>query len=82
MMLFWDEGFLRKLTKIILVAAVVLFCWGWVSCVAVGGMTTGQYLHKIRMDLQHGVKTVSDKIFKYTGRVTGNVKTLRGPAVV
>ena len=80
MMLFWGEGFLNKLMKLVFLALIVLFCWGWVSNVALGRMSTGQYLRKICMDFQQGTLSKMGKIRNTTDRITHNVNTFYGSA--
>lgn len=79
-MLFWGEGFTRKFMRFLFLVLVVLFCWGWVAHVALGGMTTGQYIQKLRMDFQQGIKNGSEKICEYTGRIARNVDVLYNDA--
>jgi hypothetical protein len=79
-MLFWGEGFLNKFVRLVFLAGVLLFCWGWVSNVALGRMTTGQYVRKIGMDFQQGISDELGKIRKTTDRIARNVRTLYGSA--
>jgi hypothetical protein len=78
MKLFWGEGFLNRFGKLLFLALIILFCWGWVLNVALGRMTTGQYVRKIGMDFQQGISNELGKIFKTTDRITHNVNTLYG----
>ncbi len=82
MILFWGEGFLRKLMTSLVLAAVVAFCWGWVANVALGGMTTRQYVSKISRDLYEGIMTMSGNARKTADRTARNVQTWSGPGVV
>ena len=80
MMLFWGEGFLRRFTRIVLLVGAALFLWGWISHVAMGRMTTGQYVHKLCADFQQGVKNGSENIIKIKNRIFGDVEGLyNGP---
>jgi hypothetical protein len=59
---FWAEGISLKLISfvrhllnllgVLLLVGLGLFCWGLVSQVILGEMTTGQYIHKISLDLK------------------------------
>lgn len=82
MMLFWGQGFLRGLVRFLLLVLVVLFCWGWLTHVVLGRMTTRQYIQKICADCQNYITGQKDKIQKTTTRVTGVVKEWGGPVVV
>jgi len=71
-----------KLVKIILLVLAALFCWGWVSHVVLGKMTTGQYLYKLRGDFQRTVTAIikgSDEVSRRADRIANNTQTLYGP---
>jgi hypothetical protein len=78
-MLFWGEGFLNKLSKFLILAVAALFCWGWVSHVVLGRMTTGQYIRKLSMDFQQSLSDRSKKIREARDRITQNFKTWGQP---
>ncbi len=80
---------MKKLMKFLLLAGVALFCWGWISHVVLGGMTTGQYLQKIRLDLrqfqtdlQEKIMGDTEKMFKTKDRIAKDVKSWGSPVVV
>jgi hypothetical protein len=79
MMLFWGEGFLRGFMRFIFLAAIALFCWGWVSNVALGRMTTWQYINKLCADFQQGIKTEVEKCRKTGDRIINNVQAWGRP---
>ncbi|MFH1801209.1 MAG: hypothetical protein ABH891_10290 [Candidatus Omnitrophota bacterium] len=54
---------MRRSVKVLFWAAIILFCWDWFSHVGSGGMTTGQYLHKLDMDFQRSITSGTNKIF-------------------
>ncbi|MFH1207954.1 MAG: hypothetical protein V1673_00155 [Candidatus Omnitrophota bacterium] len=71
---------MNKFVRFVFLAVAILFCWGWVSNVALGRMTTGQYVRKISMDFQQGILNEVEKIRKTTDRITHHVNTLYGSA--
>lgn len=81
MILFWGEGFLRKLAKILALGAVVAFSWGWVAHVALGRMTTRQYVNQLYADFQQGIKVESEKIRKTMERITHDVQSWGRPII-
>ena len=66
-----------KLIKIIVLIAVALFCWGWISNVFLGGMTTEAYIRKINNGLDQWVTNGAERILQtpYVSRATANWKT-------
>ncbi len=66
-----------KLIKLIVLIAVALFCWGWISNVLLGGMTTEQYILKLNRGLDQWVTSTSERVLQtpYVSRATGNWKT-------
>ncbi len=81
MMLFWGEGVLRKVVRFVLLVLIVLFCWGWVTNVALGKMNTGQYINKLCADFQQGIKNGSEKASKAANRVTSLVQAWGRPII-
>ncbi|MFH1801093.1 MAG: hypothetical protein ABH891_09675 [Candidatus Omnitrophota bacterium] len=69
---------MNKLVRLVLLVLIILFCWGWVSNVALGRMTTGQYIRKIGADFQQRISNGLGKMRKTTDRITHNVNTLYG----
>ena len=53
---------MKTLVKFVLLVLIGLFCWGWISNVALGKMSTGQYLWKLRMELRQFSIEFKDKI--------------------
>ncbi len=53
---------MKKLIKLILLVVLGLFCWGWVSNVIVGKMTTGEYIHRIRLGFRQFAIDLREKI--------------------
>ena len=82
MMLFWGEGFLRQLVKLILLVMLVLFCWGWVSHVVLGRMTTSQYVHQMCTDFLQGIISKSEKANQTINRMINGVKAWGRPVIV
>lgn len=82
MILPWGEGFLGKTMRFLFLVLAVLFCWGWVSHVILGRMTTGQYIRKISIDFQQGITNECKKISKTGNTVANNVRDWNGPATV
>ena len=78
MRIFWGEGFLKGLMKLLFLVLLVLFLWGWVVNVPSGRMTTRQYINKIYRDLQRGITTIANEVNARTGRVMHNTKTWYG----
>ena len=68
---------MKELIKLIFWVAIIFFCWGWVSNVAKGRMTTSQYIHKIDRDFQQAIIDGTNKMLKtsYVSRITRNVQT-------
>ncbi|MFH1800095.1 MAG: hypothetical protein ABH891_04515 [Candidatus Omnitrophota bacterium] len=80
----WAEGIPLKLIAFVRHMLGVLgflcfvglcfFCWGLFSHVILGKMTTGQYVHEIRMDLQQSELDIRNKwpgpILETIGRIT------------
>ena len=81
MIIFWGEGFLRKIMQLLLLAAIGLFCWGWITNVALGRMTTRQYINKLYNDIHRGVITTEGEVRARMDRVSRNVRTWYGPEV-
>ncbi len=90
LILFWIKSILTKmflffrpvLTWLGLIFLVVLglFCWGLVSSVILGKMTTGQYVHKLRMDFQQGIMDHwPGPILETMDRITNVESVLNGP---
>ena len=54
--------YILKCLKFIFFVGMCLFCWGLVSNVILGEMTTGQYIHKINVDLKQNKQTIQQAI--------------------
>lgn len=72
---------MKKLIGFLVLAGLALFCWGWVSHVALGKMTTGQYVRKIgrdfrqfQTDLQEKIMGDTEKMIKTKDRIAKNVR--------
>ena len=72
---------MKKLIKLLFWVVVALFCWGWVSDVLIGGMSTQQYFHALDMKFQQVLVNGVDKISKTKAatQITRNVRTFYGP---
>ena len=66
-----------KFIKLIALVGVALFCWGWVSNVFLGRMTTRQYIDMINRRFDHWVISKSEKALStpYVSGVISNYKT-------
>jgi len=79
----YGEDFsMKTLIRFMVLVAVVLFCWGWISNVALGRMTTGQYVRSIGMDFQQGIKNSIEKILNTKKAIAYNLREWRDPIVV
>jgi len=53
-----------RLLKLFFWIALGFFCWGWISNVALGKMTTSQYLHMLDAQFQQWVISGTEKILQ------------------
>jgi hypothetical protein len=75
MKLFWGEGFLNQFLKFMIFVMIVLLCWGWISHVALGRMTTGQYFRKMSIDFRQGLFNMAAEIQSSRDRIVRNMQT-------
>ena len=68
--------------NLVVLVAMIAFSWGWVTHVAMGNMTTAQYVSKIGRDLYNGIMAMSGNVRTTADRTAGHVRTLHGSAAV
>jgi hypothetical protein len=55
---------MANVMRFIIFLLLVLFCWGWISNVGLGRLTTGEYIYKIANDFRQGIMNTVEEISK------------------
>ena len=72
---------IKKIIGFTVLVLLCLFCWGWVSNVVLGPMTTGQYIRKLAVDFQQRMASESGKILKTKTRIVRDVQNWGRPII-
>ena len=73
---------MQKIMGYMFLVGFALFCWGWISNVALGRMTTEQYLHKISMDFKQSIIDGVNGIVRAKNGIQHNLREWSGPVIV